>query len=203
MFIYKKILKMCYTKFVESSENMTEWTITYTISQVLTVFVYLFLCLTYFLKKRSLILNINVLAHITQAVAFFLLNGLTGVMMNILYIIRDSILSIGTKKRKSNKAEKRDVIELIVFFILIIISAILTYNGPKSLFSVFATIIATIAIWQKSSKIYKLLGIPISILWLLYNIALKSIFGIILESILLVSIIIGYLIDLKKQKKTT
>ena len=69
-----------------------------------------------------------------------------------------------------------------------------------SLLSVVATIISTIAIWQKNTKYYKLLGIPVSIAWLGYYIFLKSLFGIILESILLICIIVGFIIENNKTK---
>ena len=64
---------------------MFNWTLEYTMSQVLTVIVYILLCSTYFLKNRNKILVTNILVHIVQAASFLLLNGLTGFAM-CLYI---------------------------------------------------------------------------------------------------------------------
>jgi hypothetical protein len=40
-------------------------------------------------------------------------------------------------------------------------------------------------IWQKKTSVYKVLGIPVGIIWVIYNIYIASIFGIILEIALL------------------
>lgn len=179
---------------------MFNWTLEYTISQVLIVFVYILICTTYFLRNRRKILITNIIAHIFQAGSFLLLNGLTGVAMNIVYIIRDSFFAIDDKNRKNNNLNKRDYIILSIFISIIIILAIFTYSDWSSLLSAVATIISTIAIWQKNTKYYKLLGIPVSMAWLGYYIFLQSIFAIVLESILLVSTITGYIFENKKEK---
>ena len=58
----------------------------------------------------------------------------------------------------------------------------------------------TYSVWQKKTSIYKLLGIPVGILWILYNIYVQSIFGIILESLLLICSTTGYILEVKKNK---
>ena len=174
---------------------MIEWTPTYIASQVLIILVYACLCSTYFLRNRKKILSLNIFAHVIQAVSFLLLGGLTGVAMNAIYIARDIYLVTDEKNNK------RDVRILICFILAIIILTIFTYNGLVSLLSVIATIISTFAVWQKSTKVYKILGTPVSIAWLGYNISLKSIFAIILEGILLISTIIGYTLEKIKSKK--
>lgn len=75
-----------------------------------------------------------------------------------------------------------------------------TYDGFLSLLSVFATMLYTYSIWQKKTSIYKILGLPIGILWIAYNIYIMSIFGIILETILTISAIYGYFKE-KKNKQ--
>ena len=81
---------------------------------------------------------------------------------------------------------------------IIIVLTIFTYNGLGSLLSVIATLVSTVAIWQKETKYYKYLGIPISIFWLGYNIYLKAIFAIILETILFISVISGCVLEYRK-----
>ena len=95
---------------------------------------------------------------------------------------------------------KIDIIVLITFYIACVISAIFTYEGVLSLLSVIATMLYTLSVWQKNPKVYKLLGIPIGILWIAYNIYVMSIFGIILETILLICSSTGYLLEIKKGK---
>ena len=182
---------------------------TYIASQAFVVLMYVSLCSTYFLKSRSKILIINILGHLFQMVSFVLLSGLTGVAMNIVYTIRDLYLYIAHKKENDEDRRIKDAIFLTFLFVIIIASSIYTYNGFYSLFSVFATVFSTIAIWQKNTRIYKLLGTPASVCWLSYHVYLQSILAIILESILLVSILIGYIVDIrrhlivKKESKTS
>ena len=151
------------------------WTVEYTMSQVLIVIVYALICITYFLKNRNRILIINILAHICQAFSFLLLNGLTGVAMNFVYLIRDTFFAYDEKNRKSTTLNKRDYIILLIFILIIILLTIFTYNGLGSLLSAIATLISTVAIWQKSIEYYKLLGIPAAVAWLGYHIYLRSI----------------------------
>lgn len=179
---------------------MINWTLEYTMSQVLIVIVYILICITCFLKNRRKILITNIIAHILQAGSFLLLNGLTGVAMNAVYVIRDSFFAIDEKNRKNNSLNRRDYLILSIFVIIILIFTIFTFSGWGSLLSVVATIISTIAIWQKNTRYYKLLGIPVSMAWLGYYVFLQSIFAIILESILLISTIAGYLLENKKEK---
>jgi hypothetical protein len=68
--------------------------------------------------------------------------------------------------------------------------------------SVFATMLYTYSVWQKKISIYKILGIPVGIIWIIYNIYIVSIFGIILEVVLLISAIIGIVREYKMKKES-
>lgn len=165
------------------------WSTSYIISQVLTLFVYGLFCLSYFQTKKKNVLETNILAHVLQTIAFYLIGGYTGMAMDIILIFRDNFF-YKEELLKGNKTRKN--VLLFSFLLIIIISTIFTYNGFLSLLSVFATMISTYAIWQDKVEVYRFLGIPVSMLWLGYQISLNAIFAIVLESILLISTIIGY-----------
>ena len=145
----------------------------------------------------------NLIAHIGQTTAMAMLNGYTGAAMATIMIARDLILLLQEKKKAKGKEINKnfDLIILIITIILVILLTIFTYNGLLSLLSVAATLITTFALWQKNVKIYKILGIIAGILWLAYNIFILSIMGIILETILIICSIIGYIKDVKKEKQ--
>lgn len=166
------------------------WTTSYIISQILIVFTYLFFIVTYFQKKKSHVLITNIVAHIIQAISFILISGYTGLAMCVILTFRDTFIFFD---EKNNYRKLIKIIFLSIYFLAIIISTIYTYDGFLSLLSVFATLISTYAVLQKKVMVYRLLGIPVSCLWLGYHIYIKSIFAIILESILLVSAITGYI----------
>ncbi len=176
------------------------WTTAFTISQLLTVILYVLLCLTYIERSRKQILITNLASHFVQITIFILLKGYTGLAMMIFYIFRDNFFLIDSKNQKNEKIERRDVHILIILMLFILSLGILTYDGVLSLFSVFATVASTIAIWQKNIRIYRFLGIICSICWLIYHIYLCSIMAIILESILLMTTIFGYIAELKRTK---
>lgn len=176
--------------------------VVYILSQVFTIITYVLLALTYYAKDRKKVLTLSFLSLISNGMAYILLSAWTGFAMCIVTLIRNIIFLIDEKKNgKREEINKIDIIILVVLYIISIIFAIFTYDGFLSLLSVFATCLYTFSVWQKKTNIYKLLGIPIGILWILYNIYIMSIFGIILETILLICSITGYLLEMRKNKK--
>lgn len=164
----------------------------YIISQVITVIYFAILSSSYLLKERKKILFANFVAHIGQTSAMYLLNGLTGSAMAGIMMLRDVVLLIQERNGEKKTNPKLDLIILLVTIFLIIILTIYTYNGLLSLLSVVATLITTYALWQKNTKVYKVLGFVAGLLWLFYNIYILSVMGIILESILLICTVIGF-----------
>lgn len=176
-----------------------EITTQYIISQIFTIISYGFLASTYQVKNRKTVLGLNVLSQIAFGVAFILLEAWSGLATAIVALARNIIFIVDENKNdKREKMNKTDIIILVVLYIISIISAIFTYEGFFSLLPIFATMIYTYAVCQKSIKKYKMLGIPIELLWTVYNLYIKSIFGILLEIIILTSCITGYLKECKK-----
>ena len=178
------------------------WGTTYILSQIFTVLMYVLLAITYFLKDRKKILMVGFASLIANALEYIFLFAWSGVATCIFALIRNIIFLFDEKKNgKSDTIRKKDILILIILYIILIISAIITYDGFLSLLSIFATMIFTYSVWQKKTIIYKFCGIPVGILWIMYNIYVMSLFGIILESILLIASTGGYLIELKNKKR--
>lgn len=175
-----------------------EWTLTYILSQVFTIITYILLALTYYAKNRKSVLIISVLSIVSNGVAYIFLGAYTGLAMCIVAIIRNAIFMVDEKRNgKRDYINKKDILILAVLYAISIVSAVFTYDGFLSLLSVFATMLYTYSVWQKKTNIYKLLGIPIGIIWILYNIYIQSIFGIILEAILLICSTTGYILEIR------
>ena len=178
-----------------------EWTTTYILSQVFTIIMYILLALTYYAKDRKKVLYLSFLSIIANGIAYIFLSAWTGVAMCVVALIRNIIFLVDERKNgKREKINKVDIAILVILYVITIISTVFTYEGVLSLLSVFATGVYTYSVWQKKTNIYKLLGIPVGILWILYNIYIMSIFGIILETVLLICSITGYLLEMKKYK---
>lgn len=141
-------------------------------------------------------------AILSIMVAFALLGAWSGLAASAVDLLRNAYLMWDEKKHGvRNKNTPRDVVFLIVVFVALGLVAIPTYEGPLSLLSIFATAVYTFSIWQKNTKVYKGCGIPVSVLWISYNTYIGSIFGIILESVLLVVSAIGFVLELKGKKQ--
>ena len=164
---------------------------TYVISQVLTIVMFILLGLSYYSKNRKNVILLNICAQIFQSVSTLLLKGFTGTVMSLVMLASNIVIYIKYKKNEKITKNESTVILIILLAIITGLSFI-TYNGVLSLLSVFATIVLLIGIWQEDLRVYKLMGIIGSFLWLFYYIYLKSIFAIILESILIIATIISY-----------
>lgn len=170
----------------------------YILSQLFVIISYILLALTYLKNKRNEVLIISTCSLIASEISYFLLSAYTGVAMVAIAIIRNIVFYFDNK---SDKISKKDILILIILYIITFISAIYTYDGIMSLFSVLETVLYTFSIWQKNTNIYKYIGIPTSISCIIYHIYIKSIFGIILETIVLISEVIGIVIyNIKLQK---
>lgn len=163
---------------------------------------YVFLAITYLSKNKRTIIVISGLAVVASMISFVFLNAWTGFAACIVDLFRNFYLLWAEKKYgKSKKITRRDVVFLLVVYLALILVSIPTYDGPLSLFSIIATATYTFSIWQKSTKIYKACGIPVSIFWVTYHAYTRSLFGVILESVLLIVSAIGFGKELKGPKK--
>lgn len=165
----------------------------YVMSQVFTILMYALLGITYQVKSRRKILVLSIFSNAFQGIAYLLLNAKSGFVMCVLAILRETAMMFISDKIKDEKTSKNAYLGvIIVFYIAMIISAIFTYEGMLSMLSILATAIYTYSIWQKNEKVYKALGTPVGICWIAYNIFVKSVFGVILESVILICSIVGY-----------
>lgn len=178
-----------------------QWSVSYITSQIFTIIYYLLVAGSYYAKDRRNILIITFLSLIANGIAYIFLNAWTGLAMCMVAIIRNIIFLTDEKKNgRKETIDKKDISILIILYVITIISTIFTYEGLLSLLPVLGTMLYTFSVWQKKTNIYKLMGIPIGIIWVIYNIYIRSIFGVILEAVLLICSTTGYLLEVKMKK---
>ena len=170
----------------------------YIVSQIVTIFVYVFLASTYCLKNRKAILACSFISNFLNAIAFILLNSYTSAAMCAISIFRDILFMIDQKiNGKSDKITKKDVMLLAIIYGISVVSIVLTYKGPLSLLYAVGSMLYTFSIWQKNNKLYRFLGIPVTLIVICDSINIKSIFGVVLQSVVLVTSIHGYIVHTK------
>ena len=165
----------------------------YILSQVVIIFVYLFLSLTYCVKSRKLILTFSFLSNFLNSIAFILLGAYTSSAMCAISIFRDIIFLIDEKiNGKSDKITKKDVALLALVYGICAIAIACTFNGFSTLLYATGSMLYTFSIWQKNNKLYRFMGIPVTLIVIVDSILLKSIFGVVLQGVVLIVSIVGF-----------
>ena len=171
-------------------------TTNYVLSQIFVIIGYILLITTYQMKNRKSILVTNFISLLSLCISYVFLSAYSGLVITIIALIRNVVFL----SDKDEKITKKDVIALIIFFIISITSAIFTYNGFFSLMPLFGSLIYTYSVWQNNTKMYKILGIINETIWMIYNIYIFSVFGIVFELALTLSAIIGVIRETKNNK---
>ena len=145
-------------------------------------------------KKHKNVMLFRTLNEIFFAIQYFCLASYTGVAMNLIGSVRNIIFAINVKKEKST------LIWQILFSFMFIVIGILTTNGIVSVMVILAKVVTTIAYSLKNTKYIRLLTLPTSICWLVYNIVCNSFAGILCEAFTICSIITAIIrIDIIKK----
>ena len=134
---------------------------------------------------------------------FILLGGWVALAMCAIAICRDitsSIINAHRSEKEQMKITKSDWLFLALWSGAFTIATIFTSSGFLTLFAYFATMTFTVSIWQKNPLVYRILGIFVGVFWITYNIALSSLMGVILESSLLIFVIAGLIMFVRKTK---
>lgn len=174
----------------------------YVVSQIFMLNNYLFAMLTYNVRKRKTILLFNLIASTSVLIAFLLLEAYSGVAMAIVNLIRTFLFLIDEKiNGRKTKMRTNDWIIFFVISGLAVACAIPTYENIWSMCSIFSTIVYSFSVCQKNMFAYRVLGIPASIGWIIYNIYVKAVVGVVLETALLIIEIIGVIRFGKETKR--
>lgn len=167
---------------------------TYIWSQILTLVEYGLLGVTYFAKRRKLVVILDTISMAAGIVAYILLGADLGLAMSAVILVANFYYLYDEGRRgKNHKLKVRDYVFLALVLAIIVGLAAWTYDGPLSLLSVAATVLYEISIWQNDTKVYKFLGIPVALCWMLYNVFIFSVAGIFSEGIVFLAAVIGYL----------
>lgn len=170
----------------------------YIISQVFTILAYVFLGVTYLTRKKNLILIFNAISTICFTISYIFLFAWSGVKMNTISLLRNLLIFLVAKFTSNSKNWK--LFTLVTICGLIMVDLVLCFTINKGIFalnSVFdvvpyiATIIYTFAIWVEKGKLYKIFGVLSSVAWIVYNIFIHTLFGIILEAVMVICAIVG------------
>ena len=130
-----------------------------------------------------------------------MLDAWAGVAVVVVAIIRNIMFLIQQKIKALDKYVIDDWIILVFLMIISVIFAVITYDTFISLFTIAASILYTISVWQKNIKVYKIMGAVACLFSIVYFVYIKSILGLIYEIILCVTSVISTIIYIVNEKK--
>lgn len=117
----------------------------------------------------------QLLASMTFAFHFTLLGAYTGACMNILGAFRN-VVYYNRDKEWANKK-----VWLYLFIGLYIIAGVLTWKNLYSILPIIGMILSTVGFWVKNPKYTRLIYLPSSPCWLIYNVVNLSYAGVLTE----------------------
>lgn len=136
------------------------------------------------LKGNKKFFILQALSGSLFALNFLLLGAYTGCLLNFINIYRGAVMAGGKKLHK--------LPFLISIQAIYIIATIFTYTNVFSLIALIAQLVGTFAMWSNNGKTIRMLQLfCVSPLWLVHNIFVFSIGGIICEVFNIGSIIIS------------
>ena len=156
------------------------WTIEYTFSQVCVVIAVSIFITTAYIKNRKTVVFLNCLVNILYAVQYILLSRYTGVIINVIGIIRCIWFYFNAKR------EKKDYISLIVCLLLVIGGGIFTFSSWVDIFAIIGSVIFTYGLWQPNLMLYRFSAIANHLCFIVYNIFCQAYIALVFECVIII-----------------
>lgn len=187
--------------------------IIYCIGQIIGVYAPVCVLFSFQQKTQKMICFYQFLVSLFLLIHFFMIGAYTGGVIHIIGIARGLIFMNKDKPWANRK------FWLYLICIAYVIVGVLTFDSDLDLTTwsfnsgdVFtyvnilptvAMVVSSIAFWLDNPKRVRLLTFPTSVIWMIYDIFVLSVSGIVTETFCMTSIIIGFLRhDLKQSQKT-
>ena len=142
-------------------------------------------------KDRKHLLMVKLLSDTLWTAHYCSLFAWSGAAVCAIGMLRETVFINQNKKWASSK------IWLLIFLVLAIISAVLTWQSPLSILPAFASILAVFSYWRGEPKLTRILGLFISAAFLTYDVYCGSYMGIVNEIFTLTSVTIGFVRDIR------
>ena len=137
-------------------------------------------------KKRETLLFAKLMSDIAWVIHYSLISAWNAALSCGISTIRE-IVFINKKYKWANSK-----VWLILFIVCGIIIAIFTWHGIISVLPTLASITSVFVYWMGNPRLTRLCQIPVSVGFLLYNIANNSYMGIVNECLTLLSIFVVF-----------
>jgi len=146
-------------------------------------------------KKYKNIVICKIGNEFFSAVHYLLLGGYTGMLANLASCLTNGCYYFRIKKGKSTLPFQ------IAFAAMFVAIGLLSWHGPISICVVLAKLISSVALGIKNPRTIRFLNLISNPCWLIYNIYMGSIAGILTDSLVITSVVIAVIrLDLLRKK---
>ena len=114
---------------------------------------------------------------------YLLLRGYTGMLANLASCFTNSVYYFRIKKGKSTLPFQ------IIFATMFVVIGALSWHGFISIFVVTAKLISSVALGIKNPRTIRILNLISNPCWLIYNIYMGSVIGMISDSLVILSVV--------------
>lgn len=142
-------------------------------------------------NKRSTLIKLQTASILVYALHFLLLGAFAGMALSLITALRNYSYGFSDKRQTS-------IWWPIVFAGIFTLATFLTWEGWTSLLLLVASLTGVYSYWQTNPKIIRWLELT-SLLWIVYNIQVRSLPGVVYEVLILSSVLLGiYRFDIRK-----
>ena len=145
-----------------------------------------FVIISFQYKENKKLFMLQIISSAVFALQFFMLGAYTGMIMNILGVVRCTVLFARPAKISTSK------VTLAILVVLFIAMGVITWSGILSLLPIIGMVLSMFAMWSGNGKVIRLAQLFIvSPCWLIYNAFAPSFAGVLVEALNMVSVIIS------------
>ena len=146
-------------------------------------------------KEYDRIVLCKITNEFTVSVHYLLLGGYSGMIVNFASIFANATYWYRIKKGKTTLPFQ------IVFAAVFVTLGALSWQGYISLFVIAAKLLSSVSLGIKNPRVIRILNLMSTPCWLTYNIYMRSIPGIISDSLVIASVIIAVIrLDILKRE---
>ena len=166
------------------------------IAQIFGIGAMISLFMIYQQSSRKRLIFAKLCADICWSVHYFCLGAYGGIVPNALGIFRELTFMQREEKRWANKP-----FIPIIFIIINWGVGFFTFSSPINILPIAASTFVTISLWLRKPVLTKIISIPVSLTFLIYDIFVGSHIGVVNESIAIISIIINFIREGNKKNE--
>lgn len=137
----------------------------FVIAQLIAVVICVIACNSYFAKKKSIYLFLQLIVNLLYGTQYLLLGQMAGTVNNAVSSVK-YIFFI----HKENIKKENTKTELLVFLSISVILGVLAIDSWFSVIPIVTSLLFTYAIWQKSEIVLRAIVIFCNVLWVVFNV---------------------------------